>query len=803
MAALWQDLRFGFRTLLKSPGFTLVAVLTLALGIGANTAMFSVLNGVLLRALPFRDAGRLVILNETNARGNISVNYVDFLDWRQQSHSFSGLAAVHNRGFNLAGTDRPERIAGLAVSSNLLSLLGVRPILGRDLLPGEEKPGTAPVALLSYKLWQSHFGGAPGALGRVITLDGVAFTIVGVLPASFSFTDTSDIVVPIGVYAGGLMERGEHGDMVVAGRLAPGVTLRAASSEMSAIAARMAAQYPKTNRGDGVALQPLRNSLVGDARTPVLVLFGAVTFVLLIACVNVANLFLVRGAARSREIAVRLAFGAGRGRIVRQMLTESFLLAILGGAAGLLCAAWGIAGLGRILPMDMIDPASIQPDRTVFLFASVLVFLVAGISGLFPALRAARPEIQETLKEGGRGSTSGAARQRLHGFLAIAETALALVLLVGAGLMMKSLYLLMRVDPGFRPDRVLTMEVNLSRVRYPNDAVQSAFWSQAVDRIRAIPGVEAAAVGTVIPLTFNHSRGDITIEGRPIPNYGEFPHPDEHVVSSGYCTALGIPLLRGRVFDDSDREGTPPTALVNETLARKFWPAGDAVGKRFLLGHPGPDNKWVTIVGVVGDTRLYGLASPPRLEIYLPYRQQPTSDMNFVIRAAADPAALTTAVRAAIAGVDKDEPPFAIAPMRQLVEQSAPLRRLTLIGLAIFSALALLLAAIGVYGVISYSVARRTQEIGIRMAIGARPASVLWMVLREGLRLAAAGAAIGTVIAFGASRAIATLLYGVTPADPLTYAVVATVLLAVAALACYVPARRAMNCDPMTALRSE
>jgi predicted permease len=804
MTTLIQDLKFAVRMLRKAPGFAVVAVLTLALGIGANTAIFSVVNAVLLRPLPFKDSSQLVLMRETyKLVGDVSVSYEDFLDWRQQSHAFSQMAAVHNMGFNLSGIVQPENVNGYAVSSNFLSLLGVRPILGRDFLPSEEKQGTEPVALLSYQLWQSHMGGDPQVVGRTIALDGRSFTIVGVLPSTFRFLDKADVIAPIGVFVSDMGDRGDRGDMDVIGRLSSGAPLSQASVEMDTIEARLAGQYPKSDFGFGVHLISIREAFAGDTRLAVLVLFGAVVFVLLIACVNVANLFLVRGAARAREIALRLAFGASRGRVIRQMLTESFLLAALGGALGLALGAWGIAGLGYLIPPDSFQMMDVRMDFSVLSFAAAMIVLVAFAFGLIPALQATRPDLQVTLKEGGRSSTSSAGQHRLRGALAIAETALALVLLIGAGLMLKSLYRLTQVSPGFEPARVLTMEIDLRTAQYSKPPAILNFWQQILDRVRAIPGVDSAAVGTVVPLTGDHSRSDITIEGFPLPAPGESPHPDHHTVSPAYTAALGIPLLRGRMFTDADNETAPQVALINATMAHRFWPNDDPTGKRFIWGHSESENKWITIVGVVGDTKLYGLDNPARLEVYVPYRQDPKSDMSIVVRSAIDPAALTSAVRAAVASIDKDQPIFGVTTMQQLVDDSISTRRLTLVLLGLFSALALILAAIGIYGVMAYSVALRTQEIGIRMALGAQNQDVLRLVLGQGARIALFGVAIGLVAAAGLTRLLSTLLFSVTASDPLTFAGVAAVLVIVTLVACYIPARRALRVDPIIALRYE
>src|SRR5580693_1866551 len=779
MNSILQDLKFAIRMLVKSPGFTVVAILTLALGIGANTAIFSIVNAVLLRPLPFKNSSQLVVLRETyKIVGNVSVSYPDFLDWRQQSDSFAAMSVINNVNFNLSGVAQPESIHGYAVSPNFLTLLGVRPVLGRDLLPSEEKPGTAPVVLLSYQLWQSHLGGDPGVIGRSITLDGRSFSIVGVLPPTFRFLDTTDVIVPIGFFAAEFTDRAQRGDMDVLGRLSSGVALPQAAVEMDTITARLAEQYPQSNHGFGAHLESLREAFADDTRLAVLVLFGAVVFVLLIACVNVANLFLVRGAARAREIALRQAFGASRGRLLRQMLTESLVLAVCGGVLGILLGAWGISGLGYLLPADSLQTMGVRMDLNVFLFAAAVIVLVAFAFGLVPALQATHPDLHETLKDGGRSATSSAAQHRLRGALAIAETALALVLLVGAGLMLKSLYHLIQVSPGFEPARVLTMEIDLRSDQYSKDPAILNFWQQLLDRVRVIPGVQSAALGTVVPLTGNHRRSDITIEGLPTPGPGEFPHPDRHNVSAAYITTMGIPLLRGRNFSDADNETAPDVALINSTMARRFWTDGDPIGKRFLWGHPGKDEKWITIVGVVADTKLYGLDNPARLEVYSPYRQRPSADMNLVVRSAVDPASLTSSIRAAVATIDKDQPIFDIHTMQQLVDDSISTRRLTLVLLGIFSALAVILAAIGIYGVMAYSVALRTQEIGIRMALGAQQKDVLRLILGQGSRIALFGVGIGLTAAAALARLLSSLLFSASPSDPVTFAAIAILIVA-------------------------
>ncbi len=809
METLFQDIRYALRTLRKSTTFTCVALLTLALGIGANTAIFSVVYAVLLRPLPYHDPSRVIVLNETTPNvGTVSVSYPNYLDFRAQSRAFSEMAAVSGIAFNLAGISQPESISGEAVSTNFLSMMGVRPFLGRDFDPSEEKAGSAPVVLLSYPLWQSHFGGEQNAIGRTITLNGRGFTVIGVLPPEFRSIDKTDVVEPIGVWLTGnsaSTERGDRGDMVAVGRLAPGVGVAQARAEMEGIAARLAQAYPTTNDQCSVMLQPIRDVFVSDVRPALLVLFCAVMFVLLIACANVANLFLMRGAGRAREIALRIAIGASRGRIIGQMLAESFVLALLGGVLGLALAIWGIHGIVRLIPDDKLAGVSVDLNGTVLLFACGAMVLSALVFGLTPALQSTKAGGASELKQGARTASAGAGQNRWRSGLVIAEVALALILLVGAGLMMKSLYRLLSVDPGVRPDRVLTMEMSLRTSQYEKDPSILNFWQQVLDRVRALPGVEAAAAGTLIPLTNEHSRTDITIEGMALPKPGSFPHPDYHIVSPDYGRTLGIQLLRGREFTDADTENAPRVGMINARVARELFLHEDPIGKRFTFGHPSAKNppKWITIVGVVGDTKLYGLANPSRLEVYVPLRQEADSDMGLVVRSGIDPAALTSAIRSVVASVDKDQPIFAIATMRQLVADSVSTRRITLILLGLFSALALLLAAVGIYGVISYSVAQRTREIGIRMALGARSGDVLGMILGQGAKIVGAGVAVGMLASLGLTRLMANLLFSVSAADPLTFAAVAIVLALVAMLACYIPARRTLRVDPAITLRYE
>jgi putative ABC transport system permease protein len=804
---VFQDMRYALRVLRKSPGFTVVAVLTLALGIGANTAIFSVLYSVLLRPLPYQDAARLIVLNETTPKvGMVSVSYPNFLDWRAQSRAFREMAVVDSVSFTLSGVEQPENIDGQAVSPNFLSLLGVHPLLGRDFEGSEENAGTAPVVLLSYPLWQSHFGGDRSVIGRSITLNGRGFVIVGILPRDFRWIEKTDVLEPVGVWAtnnSSYSERSERGDLAVLGRLVPGISFMQARAEMEAIAARLAQAYPAANAQFGVTLRPVRDVFVSGIRPTLVVLFAAVTFVLLIACANVASLFLMRGAGRVREVALRIAMGATRGRIIAQMLAESFILTFLGGAAGLAVAVAAIRALTGLIPTERLAGASIDLNGPAMLFAGGVVILSAFVFGLAPAWHSTKADVQSELKEGGRSATAGAGPSRWRGVLVVAEIALALVLLAGAGLMMKSLYRLLSVDAGVRTEHVLTMQMSLRT--YTKDPAIRNFWSTLLRGVRALPGVQAAAVGIGIPLTDDHSRTDVTIEGMALPKPGDYPHPDVHIASSDYAKTLGIRLVRGREFTDMDNEKAPRVAIVNARMAQQFLRGRDPIGQRIMFGAPSPKRapEWMTIVGVVGDTKLYGLENPSRLELYVPAQQAVTRSMTLVVKSANDPAAQSSAIRSVIASIDKDQPVFAVATMQQLVRDSVSTRRITFIVLGAFSALALVLAAIGIYGVISYSVAQRAHEIGIRMALGAQPGNVLLMVLGQGAKITGVGVLIGLAASLGLTRLLGRLLYSVSFADPITFAGVTLALALVAMVACYIPARRTLRVDPMSSLRCE
>ncbi len=805
MDTLLQDLRYALRMLAKSPGFMAVAAITLALGIGANTAIFSVVNAVLLRPLPYRDPSRLVLMNESSKQlPDMSVSYPNYLDWRDRSRSFERIAAVQPAQYTLSGVERPERLGGWNVTADFFPTLGVTPVVGRGLTQQDDRPGAPPVALLTYGLWQRRFGGDPSVVGRALTLSGRSVAVIGVLPASFRFYyGDADLFLPLGLDADRLKDRDEHPGIYVVARLRPGATAQTAFADMDAIARGLEKEHPESNSGNRVAVKLLQDDVVSILRPVLVVLAGAVGFVLLIACANVANLLLARASTREKEIAIRRALGASRRRVLLQVLTESALLSLFGGGLGLLLADWLSDVLLSLVPAGLPRLDEVRLDGTVLGFTLALSLLTGLVFGIAPAWQASRSDVLEPLKETARGSSSGRGQQRFRSVLVVSEVALALVLLAGAGLMARSFERLQEVRPGFRPGNVLSAQLVLPELKYKTKAEINSFADRLVARVEALPGVEAAGTVNPLPLTQEGWQTDYQIEGRSIPARGEAPNSDYHVVSGAYFRAMGIPLVRGRLFDDSDREDTTPVVLVNETLARRWWPTGDAVGKRMRTGSVDQAGPWMTVVGVVGDVRQYGLDQEQKTQFYRPERQVALHPMSLVLRAQGDPEALASALRGAVQSIDPDQPIYNVRSMDSLLATTLAPRRLSLLLLATFAATALLLAGVGIYGVLAYSVTQRTHEIGIRMALGARRADVLVMVLRQGLRLVLAGAALGVAAAFGLTRLMTSLLFGVSPTDPATLGAVCLVLVGVALLACFVPARRASGVDPMIALRCE
>ncbi|HEX7314425.1 MAG TPA: ABC transporter permease [Pyrinomonadaceae bacterium] len=811
MRTLLQDVRFGLRTLAKRPGFAAVAVLTLALGIGANTAIFSVIDAALLRSLPYREPGRLVHLWETKRSRDFErreASYPDFLDWRAQGGEvFEGLAGYTPRPVTLADTGEATRARGAAVTANFFDLLGVNAAAGRTFVEGEDGLEAKPVAVISHGFWRRRFGGEPATIGREVTLNGQAYTVVGVLPADFNFALLGDAEVwtPLAVTPDIASRRYLHWLKVV-GRLKEGVTLEAAQAHLATVAARIESDDPGAHAGTGLRAVELQEEFVGPVRPVLFVLLGAVGFVLLIACTNVANLLLARAAARRKEVAVRAALGASRWRVVRQLLTESVLLSLAGGAAGLVLALWGVDALVALIPAAQLTQMpylqSLSLNRDVLLFATGLSLLTGVLFGLTPALSAARADLQGALKEGGRNTVSRGGR-RLRDLLVVAEVALALVLLVGAGLLMKSLVVMLRVDPGFDTRNLLTLRVALPPARYGEDAQAARFYDEVLRRVSTVPGVRGAALTSNLPLAGDGGTGTPQVVGRQTPA-SELTEAHLRTVSANYFEVLGVPLVQGRAFAERDDAAAPPVLLVNKTYAERVFPGQDPVGQRATFKFTG-DTQF-EIVGVVGDEKVTSLDARTTPVIYFHARQGPDSSAALVVRTeAADPLTLASAVRGEVRALDPEVPVFAVQTLEQMVagSRAAFMRRYPAYLTGVFACVALLLALVGIYGVVSYSVTQRTHEIAVRLALGARGRDVLRLVLGHGLLLALGGIALGALGALALTRLISGLLFGVSAADPVVYGLVALLLAAVALLACLVPARRAMKVDPMVALRYE
>ncbi|MFP5261703.1 MAG: ABC transporter permease [Blastocatellia bacterium] len=805
-----QDLRYGIRTLAQRPGFAAAAALALALGIGANSAIFSVVNAVLLRSLPYEAPDQLVIVQSTrrqDPRRSGSASYPDFADFRSQNQVFDDMAAFRSRGYTLTGAGEPERIDGARVSASFFQLLGAEPHLGRAFLPEEDKPEAARVVIISHGLWQRRFGGDPDVIGRTLTLDGNSYTVVGVATAGFSFPiemEKADIWSPLALDGELLEQRGAHFLRVIA-RLKPGVPLQAAQAEMSTIATRLEQQYPEDDTDRVVALYSLYDHLVGGIRPALLVLLAVVGFVLLIACSNVANLLLARAATRQREIAIRMALGASRGRIIRQLITESLILAFIGGGAGLLLALWGVESLVALSPANLPRMSGVGVDRWVLGFTLIVSVMTGIIFGLAPAIKASKPDLNDALKEGGRGSTEGFSGRRLRNLLVVSEMALALVVLISAGLLIRSFLRLQQVNAGFDPSNILTMQVELPSSKYKEGVQVSAFFEQVLERINALPGVESAGAVTTLPLSGSNMRTSFTVQNRPAPPPGQEPLAHLRAVTPGYFRTLRIPLLKGQEFGENYRKSSPGRIIINDTMARRFWPDEDPIGQRISIGMSTDEDEpalW-EIVGIVGDVRHASLDAEPAPEMYVPHSQQSWPFLTLVIRTTSDPMAMAGAARAQVLAVDKDQPVSSVKSMEGMVSASIAQPRFYLLLLGIFAALALTLAAVGVYGVLSYSVTQRMHEIGIRMALGAKPFDVIRLVVGQGLVLSLAGVAVGLVGAYVFTRLMSSMLYGVSATDPVTFAALAVLLMAVALLASYVPARRATKVDPMVALRYE
>ena len=802
MQSFWQDLRYGARMLLKQPGFTLIAVITLSLGIGANTAIFSIVNAVLLRPLPYKAPERLVILEEHYGAGGMSPSYPNFVDWRDQNTVFDSIVAVRpNESFNFTGAGEPERLQGRLVSTEFFATLGIKPLLGRDFLAEEDRPGATPAAILSYGFWQRRFGSNPGVIGQQLTLNNQSFTVVGITPPNFQFGEQADVSVPIGLSSERFRQRGRDPGTGVIARLKPNVSKGEAETELNMIAARLEQQYPESNKGRRVRLTPLHEGIVGDIRQPLLILLSSVGLVLVIACANVANLLLVRSSTRRKEMAVRIALGASRRALIRQLLTESVLLAALGAALGILLALWGTSFIASQLPVGIPRLQEAQVDAPVLVFTLALSLLTGLLFGLAPALQASRPNLTEGLKEGDRGSSGR--RQRLRGALVVGEVALTLTLLVGAALLIQSFRRVLQVDPGFNPRNLLTMQISVNN----RDGSQVAdFFEQLQQKVRSLPGVKSVAVSNGLPFgVANHPT--FIIEGRP--DHENKPTSIRYTVSPDYFKTMGIGLIKGRVFTGQDTRDSPRVVIIDEVLARFAFPSEDPLGKRLKQGPDSPSFEIMGVVQHVAHDSLDGQI-PASAQFYTNFNQislevlpNNVRRINLLTRTEVEPLSLASGVRREIAALNKDQAVFNVRTMEQIVAQSVVARRFSMLLLTVFAIVALALASLGIYGLMSYAVAQRSREIGVRMALGAQSGNVLRLVIGQGMKLVLAGVALGVVASVALTRTIKSLLFGVSATDPATFAAIAMLLAAVALLACWIPARRATKVDPMVALRFE
>jgi putative ABC transport system permease protein len=799
-----QDLRYGTRALLRTPGFTLLAVLTLALGIGANTAIFSVVNAVLLNPLAYRDPDRLVTLLHYGSSPVAPANYID---WRDQSHSFEAMGAAEYWSPNLTGVDSPEHLTGLRLTQSIFPMLGIAPLMGRTFIAGEDRKGAEHEVVLGYRLWQRRFNGDPQVLGKLIQLNGESFTIVGVMPAEFKFAPfwaaRAELWVPL-EFGDRIHQRGGNSLRVFA-RMKRGVPLTAARAEIAAVTGRLELQYPGTNRH--VVVTPLKENVVGKVETPLLIVLCGVGFVLLIACANVAHMLLARTSDRQREIAVRTALGAGRGRVITQFLTENLLLAAMGASAGLLLAMWGVKALVALSPADIPRVDTVAMDARVILFLLVTTVLTAALFGLAPAMQATAGNLSGALKEGGRGGSDGVRRNRLRSFLVASEFALAFMLLIGAGLMIRSFLALQSVNPGFDPHHVLSMVVSVAGSQEAPEGLRELFYRQLLRQVRNVPGVESAGAINHLPLAGDLWGWNFTIDGRPQPRPGEEPMAVYRVAMPGYFEAMRLPLLRGRAIAASDDAGAPGVVVINQRAANQYWPGEDPIGKRLVM-----ESGTYTIIGVSANAKQEDWAENPQPEIYLAALQNRDflggadshiAYITLVMRTAGNPAGMASAVKQTVWSMDRNLPISQVLTMDRAVADATAEPRFLALLLGVFAAVALVLAAVGIYGVMSYAISRRTHEIGIRISLGATRADVLRMVLMQGIVQALTGSLVGVAGALLLARLMAKMLYGVRPNDPVTFGVVTLVLGVAALLAICVPARRAMRIEPIVALRQE
>jgi len=821
MNTLFQDIRYAGRMQLKSPAVTLIVVLALALGIGANTAIFSVINSVLLKPLPYDHPEQLLFLNERSpVLDEMSISYPNFTDWRNQNHVFERIGVYNRNNYNLTGYGEAERIPTGQVSADLFAALRVNPLMGRLFTNDEDKPGAAPVVVLSYALWQRRFGGQANILNQTLTLNGKSYTVIGVMPADYAYPSRVEMWVPVGQLSGdpNWQQRGNHPGLYAVARLKPGATISQAQADMNNIAANLEKQYPDSNTANGVRIRPMLEVFVGDVRSTLWVLFGAVGFVLLIACANIANLLLARATTRRKEMAIRAAMGAGRWRITRQLLTESVVLAVVGGTLGLVVAHFTIKLILYVSPTAIPRAREIAVDWRVLAFTLGISLLTGILFGLMPALQAGQVEVTETLKEAGRGVS---ARHWLRSSLVVVEVATTMVLLIGAGLMIRSFYRLQNVNPGFSYEHLTSFNVSIPQKKYASEDQRVNFFRHLLDNIRTLPGVRSVSAASGLPLGNNGWQTSFVVADRPVPPRDQIPLMEACTVTPDYFRTMNIPLLRGRYFtehddrsfiagrdlsklDEGDRIVTGSNVIIiDEEFARRHWPNEEAVGKRIRFGSD-PKAPTLEVIGVVGRVKMEGLAEDSnRVQGYFAFYQIPVYGMTVVIKGDGDPNQLIASARAQVKAVDPDQPIYNIRTMDEIRGESVAPQRLNLMLLTIFAGIAFVLAIVGIYGVMSYSVTQRTHEIGIRMAIGAQPRDVFRMILGQGMMLTVIGLATGLVGAFALTRLMATMLFGVKPTDPATFAGVMLLLTVVALMACYLPGRRATKVDPVISLRYE
>ena len=815
MRNLVADFRFGLRILLRNPGFTLAAIVVLALGIGANTAIFSIVNAVLLRPLPYQGASRIMQVWHVPPAKSFpgmtlfSVSPANYLDWQSQNGSFEQMAAYGFESFNVGGGERPEAIRGAAVAPGFFSILRVQPVLGRTFSPEEDRPGQGHVVILGHTVWRDHFAADPGILGRNVLFDGQTYTVVGVMPPKFKFPAWAELWVPLAWTNEKRAVRGNHNYMVI-GRLKPEVAVQQAKADLSAISMRLEQQYPEDDKGWGATVLPLREQIVGDVRPALLVLLGAVAFVLLIACANVANLVLAKTLARKKEIAIRTSLGASRAAVLRQILAETLLLSLAGGALGLFLARFCITLIQKFLADRLPNATEITLDAPVLAFTLFLALLAGILAGLLPAVRFTRTDVNEALKQGQSRGSSDSSGSKTRGLLVVSEVALSLVLLIGAGLMIRSLLQLSSVQPGFDPNNVLTARLTVPGTKFSSPAAQISFYDQVLRQVRATPGVESAGLIDSLPIDGDGSHQPVAVEGQPVVPMADQPEVDVRMISPGYLHAMRIPVLRGRDLNDSDVAGRPPVVFISESMAKRFWPNENPIGKHITLTFfPGVVRE---VAGVVGDVKQDSLDQTRPVEtLYWPLSQLtvPPSEawrsfgMSLAVRTSADPASVTSGVTSAVHQVDPETPVVGVVTMQGLISASLSPQRFNVLLLGAFAGLALLLAAVGIYSVLSYSVRRRVREIGIRMALGATPSDVLQMVVADGMKPILLGVALGLAVAFALSRVVTSLIYGVRATDPLTFAGVALLLVAVGLLATILPAHRATRVEPVRTLREE